>query len=69
MMNKNSCQSILQNLKVRQDREILNQKKVKEVVLYSAVALLKGREMVFKAIESGIFLKIVELKKVKHLKY
>ena len=38
-------------------------KKVKQDVLNSARALLKGREMVFKAFESGIFLKPEELKK------
>ena len=38
-------------------------KKVKQDVLSSARALLKGREMVFKAFESGIFLKPGELKK------
>ena len=32
-----------------------NFKKVKEDVIYSAVVLLKEREMVFKAFESGIF--------------
>ena len=32
-------------------------KKVKEDVLNSACALLKGREMVYKAFESGIFLR------------
>ena len=37
-------------------------KKVKEDVLDSARALLKGREMVFKAFASGIFLKAEESK-------
>ena len=37
-------------------------KKVKEDILNSAMALLKGREMVFKAFESEIFLKPKELK-------
>ena len=37
-------------------------KKVKEDVLNSSRSLLKGREMVFKAFESGIFLKPEELK-------
>ena len=36
-------------------------KKVKEDVINSAMALLKGREMVFKALENGIFSKIKEL--------
>ena len=40
-------------------------KKVKEDVLNSARVLLKGREMVFKAFESGIFLKPEELKQSK----
>ena len=43
-------------------------KKLKEDVLNSAIALLKGREMVFKAFESRIFLKIEELRKGKGLK-
>ena len=40
-------------------------KKVKEDALNSARALLKGREMVFKAFESGIFLKPEESKGLK----
>ena len=40
-------------------------KKVKQDVLNSAMVLLKGREMVFKAFESGIFLKPEELKQSK----
>ena len=40
-------------------------KKVKEDVLNSERALLKGREMVFKASEGGIFLKAEELKQPK----
>ena len=44
--------------KLKSNRKPHNQesKKVKEDVLNSARALLKGREMVFKAFESGIFL-------------
>ena len=38
-------------------------KKVKEDVLNSAMTLLKGREMVIKAFESGILLKSEEIKK------
>ena len=38
-------------------------KNVKEDVLNNAWALLKGRKMVFKVFESGIFLKPQELKK------
>ena len=33
------------------------------------MALLKGREIAFKAFESGIFLKTEELKKEQDLKY
>ena len=40
-------------------------KQVKEDVFNSSRALLKGKEMVFKAFESGIFLKSEELKKRK----
>ena len=43
-------------------------KKIKEDVLNIARALLKGREMVFKAFESGIFLRPEELKQDKGLK-
>ena len=43
-------------------------KKLKEDVLNSAMALLKGRQMVFKAFESEIFLKPEELKKEAGLK-
>ena len=43
-------------------------KKVKEDVLNSARTLLKGREMVFKAFENGIFLKPEELKQGEGLK-
>ena len=43
-------------------------KKAKEDILNSAKALLEGREMVFKAFESGIFLKTEELKKGTRLK-
>ena len=35
-------------------------KKVKEDIINSAMALLKGREMVFKALENGIFSKLKE---------
>ena len=47
---------------------ILSQKKLKEDVLISARALIKGREMVFKALESGIFLKPEDLKRGTGLK-
>ena len=45
----------------------LESKKVKEDVLNSARALLKGREMVFKTFESGIFLKPEKSKQGKGL--
>ena len=45
-----------------------SKKKIKEDVLNSAMALLKGRQMVFKAFESEIFLKPEELKKEAGLK-
>ena len=57
MMNKTSCQNILENLKAKQDHKI-----------NSAKALLKGREMVFKAFGSGMLLKTEELKKGTGLK-
>ena len=44
-------------------------RKVKEDALNSAKALLKGREMVFKAFENRIFLKAHKLKKELNLKY
>ena len=56
------------SFKVRQDRKILSQKKVKEDVLNIARALLKGREIVFKIFESGIFLKPEESNQGKGLK-
>ena len=43
-------------------------KKVKEDGVNIAMALLEGREMVFKAFESGMFLKTEELKKGEGLK-
>ena len=43
-------------------------KKVKKEVLNSARALLEGREMVFKAFQSGIFLKPEDLNQGKGLK-
>ena len=55
------------NLKVKLPKNS-ETKKVKEDILNSARALFKGREMVFKAFESGIFLKTEELKKGKGFK-
>ena len=46
----------------------LESKKVKEDVVNSAMTLLRGKEMVFKAFESGIFVKPEELKKGTELK-
>ena len=43
-------------------------KKVKKDILNNARALVKGREMVFKAFENGIFLKPEELKQGTGLK-
>ena len=59
---------LLMNLKVRQDHKILSQKELKKDILNSARALLKGREMVFKAFESRIFFKLVESKQGTGLK-
>ena len=44
-------------------------KKVKEDVLNSAIALFKGRKMVFKSFKSGMFLKPEESKNEQDLKY
>ena len=70
MANDEQDQSLryLIHLKVRQNHIIQSQKKVKEDVVNSARALLKGREMVFKAFESGVFLKPEELQKGTGLK-
>ena len=58
----------INKLKVKTKPHNLGSKKVKEDVLNSARALLKGRKMVFKAFESEIFLKPEELKKGPELK-
>ena len=61
MINKTIWQTILKNLKLKQNHKInLILEKVKEDVINSAMSLLKGREMVFKAFESGIFSKLKE---------
>ena len=44
-------------------------KKLKEDVLTSVLSLLKGRELIYKAFESGIFQRLEEYRKVKDLKY
>ena len=46
----------INKLKSKTKPHNLESKKVKEDVLNSVRALLKGRKMVFKAFESGIFL-------------
>ena len=61
MINKTIWQTILKNLKLKQNHKInLILEKVKEDVINSVMSLLKGREMVFKAFESGIFSKLKE---------
>ena len=45
----------INKLKSKTKPNNINSKKVKEDVLNNARALLKGREMVFKAFESGMF--------------
>ena len=61
MINRTIWQSILENLKVKQDR---NLKRVKEAVLNSIMTLLKGTELVYRSFRNGIFLKT---KKVQQL--
>ena len=58
----------INKLKSKTKPHNLESEKVKEDVLNSASALLKGREMVIKALGSGIFLKTEELKKGTGLK-
>ena len=53
-MNGTIWQSILKNLKPQDS----NLKSVKEDVSNSAMALLKGRKMVFKTFESGVYSKL-----------
>ena len=61
MINRTIWQSILENLKVKQDR---NLKRVKEAVLNSIMTLLKGTELVYRPFRNGIILKT---KKVQQL--
>ena len=61
MINRTIWQSILENLKVKQDR---NLKRVKEAVLNSIMTLLKGTKLVYRPFRNGIFLKT---KKVQQL--
>ena len=58
----------INKLKSKTKPHNLESKKLKEDVLNSAKALLKRREMVYKAFENGIFLKLEELKKGKGFK-
>ena len=60
---QNQLLRYIDKLKSKTKPHSLESKKAKEDVLHSAMTLLKGREMVFKALESGIFLKTEELKK------
>ena len=56
-INKTTRQNILKNLNCKRRPQTDSKlKKLKEDVLNSATALLKGREMVLKAFESWIFL-------------
>ena len=59
----------INKLKSKAKPRNLELKTLKEDVLNSARALLKGREMVYKAFESGMFLKPEELKKEQDLKH
>ena len=59
----------INKLKSKTKTHNLESKKVKEDVLNSSRAFIKGKEMVFKAFENGIFLKPEELKKEQDLKY
>ena len=57
-LNKSIWPSLLKNLKVRQNCNIiLTLKKIKEYELNRVMALLKGREMVFKAFKIFAILK------------
>ena len=60
---QNQLLRYINKLKRKTKPHNLESKKVKRDVLNSARALLKGREIVFKAFESGICLKPEELKK------
>ena len=59
----------INKLKSKAKPRNLELKTLKEDLLNSARALLKGREMVYKAFESGMFLKPEELKKEQDLKH
>ena len=65
---QNQLLRYIDKLKSKTKQHSLESKKAKENVLNSAMALLKGRELVFKAFESRIFLKPAELKKGEALK-
>ena len=59
---QNQLSEHIREFKSKKGPQNYESKKVKEDVLNGATALLKGREMVFNAFESGIFLKPEELK-------
>ena len=59
MMNKTIWQSTVKNLNLKQNHKIIIiKKKVKENIINSAVAPLKGRKIVFKAFESIFISKV-----------
>ena len=64
-MTNDEQDQLLRYIKSKTKPHNLESKKLKEDVLNSAKALLKRREMVYKAFENGIFLKLEELKKGK----
>ena len=54
---QNHLTKYIKEFKRKASAEDSNLKRVKGELLNSAITLLKGREMVFKAFENGIFLK------------
>ena len=60
--NQNQLSKHIREFKSKTRPQNSESKKVKEDVLNSEKALLKGRKMLFKEFESGIFLKTEELK-------
>ena len=65
---QNQLSKYIREFKSKTKPQYSESKKVKEDVLNSAMALLKGKEMVFKAFESGMFLNTEKLKKGTGLK-
>ena len=65
---QNQLSKHIRQFKSKRGPQNCERKKSKENLLNSGKALLKGREMVFKAFESGILLKTEELKQGKGLK-